>query len=320
MEQNTCLCACQQPTTRQHYTHMKHTSVSSLVSVKKILASGLLAVIASASFAQTVFINDKFEAVTVNGSGTSQTVTSGDYIYRALVNENLFSGSGNGALSFHSTNYSVAYITFSPATLSSVGDYIEVSFKVTYPSGAGNTSRGLRFGLYNIYGDINTALSTQGGANAVGDSAKGYYINTNPGSSTTSGSQISKDLGTAVSTSGSVVIGGGQGTSDIGSAFASVSFGSDQQEITFRITRTTDGINISGSIVGSVFSVDNTTNYYDNFDTFFFGNGLSAGAWRMDDLKITTSSSIPEPSAIALFIGLGTLAAVGLFRLKITTG
>ncbi|EIP96638.1 hypothetical protein OpiT1DRAFT_01060 [Opitutaceae bacterium TAV1] len=295
---------------------MKYISTPLPVSAFKILLAGLLAAIVSASSAQTVLVDDKFDAVTVNGSGTSQTVTSGDYTYRALANGNLFSGSGSGSLSFHSDGYSAGYITFSPATLSSIGDYIEVSFKITYPSGAGAADRGLRFGLYNIYGDINTALATQNGVNAVGDTAKGYYIGTNPGSTIASGSQVGKDLGNSVTTSGTAVIGGGQGTSTVGSTFASNSFDNSPQEIVLKITKTDTGINISGSIAGSAFSVDNTTNYYDSFDTFIFGNGLSAGAWRMDDLKITTGSSIPEPSTVAQLIGLGTIMAGVLLRRK----
>lgn len=294
-----------------------------------LAALAFAAVLASASHAQTTLVSDSFDSVSLNGSGTAQTLVSGAYTYYQHANSALYSSSTNGALSFAGTNNSQGRISFSTVTLANVNDYITVSFNVTYAAGATSQTSGLRFGLYNTLGDINTAYGTNGGANTIGDTAQGYYAATNPGGTgaawSAGSNNLSKDLGNGATTTQYSSINGGNGVMNVaGQSFASaVTFGSVTQSVSLTLTKTAAGILVSANVAGESFSATDTGAngsgnngiVYTTYDTFFFGNGTASGAWTMDNLVITTNAGmIPEPSATAAL--LGGLALVGACVLR----
>lgn len=296
------------------------------------LAAGVLS--AATGFAQTTLVSDNFANVTVNGTGAAQTATSGAYTYYQQANNNLFTGSGGDALSFASSNNSQARLSFTPVSLVNVNDYITVSFTITYPSGAASGNSGLRFGLYNLFGDTNTAYGTSypggtAGSNPVGDTAQGYFVGTNPGGTGAAWSQgsnnLSKDLGNGAVTGQYSAVNGGNGVLNVaGTSFASnATFGSTSQTVSLTLTKTATGILVTGSVAGETFSATDTGAngtgnnglVYTTFDTFFFGNGTASGAWTMDNLLIeTTGTVIPEPSTAALISGGIALAGGVLGR------
>lgn len=294
-------------------------------SLLKITSAGLL--LATSAAAQTTLINDSFTSVVVNGSGSTQTATSGAQTYQQLVNSNLFSGSVD-SLSFSTTGNSIGFVQFSPTTLANTGDYISLSFTVTYAGTPASGSSALRFGLYNTLGDINTAKSYNATTNPQGDTAKGYYASLNPGDTgaawSAGSNNLSKDLGNMLSPFNSVLGGAAGSTVALASTASAVTFGATTQSISLTLTKTANGISLSGSFAGETISATdvngqssggNNGTPYTTFDTFFFGNGVSVGAWSMDNLVVTTTgSAIPEPGSAALLAGGFALACVATMR------
>lgn len=238
---------------------------------------------------------DDFSAAVVRGDGVGQTVVSGANTYRALVHKDLFSESAPGYLGFSASSFAAGYLTFPAVRLAAPGDWLTLAFTVRYPQGAADKNSGLRFGLYNIKGNIDTARSNDAG-NPDGDTAEGYYITLNPGGAGkvwSAGSLgLSKDLGNKTVTQYNAVLGGPQGASaSVGNFARSSVFGSEPRRVTITVTRTALGVTISGSVAGESFEEKaDEENAFTVFDSFFFGNGASSGAWRMSDLSVTTGS------------------------------
>lgn len=262
------------------------------VPLSALLSTGLL--LASATSAETVLLQDDFSTARVHDSGETHFVTSGENTYRPLIHAELFAGTtsgSNGTLTFSAVSNSAGYVQFKPVSLACPGDFITLTFKVTYPSGAKDANSGLRYGLYNSLGDISTALAYTT-ANPVGDTAQGYYVTLNPGGTgaawSAGSNSINKDLGNRKTIQWNAV-NGGAGTAGVISAPSETTFGTATQTVSLTVTRTVTGVSVSAGIAGESLEREDINSYYATFDTFFFGNGASAGAWTMDDLSIVTN-------------------------------
>lgn len=278
------------------------------------LAAAVVA-FAAPCLAQISIVSDNFSNVTVNGTGAAQTATSSGYTYGQQISTNIYAGttSNGGVLSFVSVNNAIGFIQFAPVTLSQVGDYISLSYKLTYPNGANDVNSALRYGLYNTLGNLNTAKFYNATTNPVGDSAKGYYVTTNPGGVgaawTAGGMSPNEDLGNQMATAGNSILGGAAGSTAALASFPRTTvFGVTTQTVSLMITKTAAGVTVSGSVAGDVFSRADNASPFTTFDTFFFGNGATAGAWTMDDLSITTNA-IPEPGTAGILAGFAALVA-----------
>jgi len=290
---------------------MKTTLLTPTTTRKKPVVTLLVALPAlmlTLSSAKSVtLLSDNFTGATLNGSGLSQTVTSGANTYSLLTVPNGFNGTSAGALTVANTGNALGYIGFAPVTLTNVNDYITLSYTVTYPTTPTSAVQGLRFGLYNTSGNINTALAYNAGTNPVGDTATGYFVGTNPGAAASGANNLTKDLGNQLTTSGNSVNGGAAGSTAFGASTSTDTvFGTTPQAVSLTITKTSaTQLTIAASVAGKTFSYVNApTSGYFTYDTFFFSNGSSAGAWQMDNLSIT--SSVPEPNSAALLGLAGT--------------
>lgn len=249
-----------------------------------------------------ILINDEFTNVSVAGTGISQTASSSGNAYGILNGSNLFGGSGTfvnpltGALTLGSVPASnsnlIGYVTFPPSNLIQTGQSIELGFDIKYDTAAQNSNQALRFGLYDISGNINRAKGTNAGANVVGDSARGYYITSNPGQNNATGSVLYEDLGNGnVTTPYSAVL-TNVGVATVGS-FPSVNFGAASQAVRMKITKTDSGVMVSGSIGSAMFTFLQDSLASITFDSLFFGTGSQANPaspYSIDNLQIQISA------------------------------
>lgn len=272
-----------------------HTPSYRFLARTRLLSAGLL-LHGSAFAGLTTLLSDDFTDVALHGSGAEQYVTSSGHSYRQLVSWNLFAGTvdNGGALAFTAQANSLGYVRFPAVTLSVPGDYLTLTFKITYPAGAGDQNSALRYGLYQTGENIAVARNFDPENNPLGDTARGYYVTTNPGGVgpawTPGGVSPNKDLANQVAALGNAVNGGAAGsTKGLGSFPRTRVFGSATQTVSLTITKTDSGVRISGSVAGDLFGQPDNSAPYTSFDTFFFSNGGSAGAWTMENLSIVTT-------------------------------
>lgn len=192
------------------------------------------------------------------------------------------------------------------ATLTNIGDVIELTFDFRYLTNPGNQGSGFRFGLYNSNGtpaaDNGTALV----ASATTNNDPGYYFNLSTG--TTQSHQLFRETGLidGIMAGTDRVQIGANNTSVAGIADTSLHAG------LLRITRT------SPTEVTILARVD-TTDYFNittteltptlTFDQVAFGSANNNLTMQFDNVTVNFTP-IPEPSSLAL-IGLGVCAAAG---------
>ena len=277
----------------------KNLIISSL-----LCAVGLISVPAHAQV--STLISDAFTEATVNGTGASATVTSGPYTYYNLGASTPFAGTdGSGGLKVNSS-WKQGYVQYAPVTLGSVGDYVQLSFTVQYPSAPGDVGGALRFGLFNTDGDVNRLFPGDAETNPVGGTATGYFaaVNTGATGNTNMYRNAGATVGSLLSTDGANRLVG----------FSGAVFGTTAQTIVMTIARTETGLSLTGSVAGTAFNVTNQvgTPATYTYDTFLFASGNQTLGYTLDDLSVTASvSTIPEPSSVALLAAGG----VGMFAL-----
>ncbi|GHC03626.1 hypothetical protein [Cerasicoccus arenae] len=249
----------------------------------------------SLNAAEKTLINDSFDQIKIVGYGAEQQAESSGSTYKELVQQNLF-GAGSGSLSFSAQDYSQAYVEFPEASLTMPGDYIEVSLTIRFPDGPYDSNSGVRLGLYDIKGDIATASFYNPDVNSVGDTATGYFISFNPGASGPKWSNgsigLGKDLGNKAITQYNAVLGGpANAVKSMGSFERTGTFGTEAHTVTFRVTRTTSGIEASGMVDTDLFKTSDATDTVLTYNTLIFGNGKSPGPWEIESLKIVCGTA-----------------------------
>ena len=263
-----------------------------------------------AARAQETIISDNFSSVTVIGaSNTSQSLSSGYNTYSSLSQNGIYNNSVNGSLTFSGTNNALGYIAFQSITLANTGDYLQVSFDLSYATLPGTSATApLRFGLYNTFGDINTTRGYHATSNPAGDTAAGYNVSTNPaatGAAWTPGSaNIAKDVSNGATPATSNAINGGTGVTTLTSQARTVTYVAGvAQPVTLRITKTgAASSSIAWTFAGETFTATDSSGALATFEIFSFSNGASNPEWSMDNLLITTNvvAAVPEPSTYAV--------------------
>ncbi|EIP96596.1 hypothetical protein OpiT1DRAFT_01016 [Opitutaceae bacterium TAV1] len=202
---------------------------------------------------------------------------------------------------------------FTPVSLQSVGDSLTVSFTLKTPASfpGGGWPDALRFGFYDsndsrLDGDRGTWSSTDGAVSSY----EGYAVR-----------------GPVGNVSGSVAIQGrSTGNNDLfasGTSVDSISYVANTLEangtcnFSLSLTRTATGIQYSftyGALTLTGVDTNPSSWQFDTFAIGFLSNAYATDSgFILDDVRIETSS-IPEPTATACFLGLLAFALIPVLR------
>ena len=208
---------------------------------------------------------------------------------------------GNALSITNSTATGLGY--FTPVTLG-VGESLTFSFNMSLTA-VTSVSGGLVFGLFNSAGGPKATADNMSGTTDY-SAYQGYRAFSNPGSNAASLTSIGKrDPGqTAIIDGGYTALTGsvGQGINLAASTPYAVSMTIERTgESSISMTYTINGLTFTGTDSAA-------TNF--TFDTFAWKKGNLGGTLYLDDIALSYTSMIPEPSTAALLSGLAIGAVV----------
>jgi hypothetical protein len=203
---------------------------------------------------------------------------------------------GNALSIMNSTATGLGY--FTPVTLG-VGESLTFSFNMSLTA-VSDVNGGLVFGLFNSSTGPKATADNQSGTNDY-SAYQGYRAFSNPGSGATSLTSIGKrEAGQSPIIDGSytALAGGiGQGVNlAAATPYAVLLTIARTGETSISMTYTINGLSFTGTDGAA-------TNF--TFDTFAWKKGNVGGTLYLDDIAVSYTSSIPEPSTAALLAGLG---------------
>jgi len=214
----------------------------------------------------------------------------------AVVNDSLGIGYGN-ALQLTPASTGRGLVANMPARTLADGDSLALSFDWRFTgTTALNQSYNLRFGLHSSNGTPNTADNT-----TASDNDKGYFIGTNPGVNSASGTMQFRETGAAPG------VLGGTDWSTFGTSGACVSAGTATHTATLIITRVGTTLVVSGQIDNLAASTGTDASPV----TYTFDQlGLTlAGATLPSPLCIDNVQVEYLPSTTGQTVGGGTIAS-----------
>lgn len=274
--------------------------------LRHLLATTLVAGSAVFAHAQTTLLNDTF----ADGDRTTQNLPASAAHYFGTTDSNGTVAVASNALQFSyagTTNTLTQAVSYfspggSPIALS-IGDTLTASFTLSGTNIA-NAADTLRIGLYNSGGN-RVSADTSGIADAAFNSYTGYGLWANMGTGTNT-TDLVRRTGTS-----STLFAGGAHPNIVGST-ATLGYAADTTyTLTFEIEYT------SASSVSLTFTdskgysktATDTVGLFTSFDTFalFLSNGGAVTDYTVDNIFISTTAAIPEPSTYAALIGAGVL-------------
>jgi hypothetical protein len=215
--------------------------------------------------------------------------------------------------------------TYFTSTTLAPGDSISVSFNLRTTGANPTGGDAFRIGLFNSGGVKQTANLNAYNSTSF-DAYTGYFAQYTPnatGSTTTANSirervsssnqGLFQGTTTALANSSTPVVGG------------TVSFDTTYA-VTFSISRSLDGTTntITSSFGGASIISTDTTTPLSSFDTLgiFFGSNWGAASPNsrsnfIDDVLVTHTAAVPEPSAFAALAGLGALGFASTRRRRV---
>lgn len=214
----------------------------------------------------------------------------------AIVNDGPGIGYGS-ALELTPTATGRGLVAAIPARTLTDGDMLTLSFDWRFTgTTALNQSYNLRFGLHSSNGTPNTADNT-----AASDNDKGYFIGTNPGSASATGTKQFRETGSAPG------VLGGTDWSTFGTSGGCVSAGTATHTAILTITRVGNTLSVAGQIdnlpVSAGTDASPVTYVFDQLAVTLAGATLPS-AIRIDNVMVEYS-----PSPASQTVGGGTLAS-----------
>lgn len=248
------------------------------------LYAAAIAALALPASASIVVVDDGFDDGGLdNGADPADVAWLGSSSGSAITLAIASPGADN-ALSFTNTSNNRSVLAYFDAVeLASAGDFITLSFDVTFQDPVPSTRDDFTFSLLDSGG-------TQGNTVAATDDDFGYNIAVNPGSA-----------------AGNDGIGRAQGTSSVNlGRFDSAGVGEGSANVSLTLTRNASGEIDLVLISGLVGETDNTyttnvaappTFTFDLIEIGYSGSGAQ-GTFLIDNVLVTTN--VPEPGAMAL--------------------
>lgn len=220
---------------------------------------------------------------------------------------------GSDASSSVSAQSGLLWTYFNDATLAEDGDFVTVSFNVTFNDApAASSFSGFRLGLFDDNGSrLESNLSGTNGDTAF-EPSRGYFV------------EWSLDDGAGLT---QLVLRNGSHTTPVGSTgasdFGAAGPGGDAlaadvpYAVSFTITQASGTeYNISTSFNGNSFSRNTSTLTASTYNSFFL---LNTPGWEIDSMDFdsfaVTTNTIPEPSTYSLILG-GCLMGLLVIRLR----
>lgn len=195
------------------------------------LLAGFWLVLAGCSplLGQTLPIEDTFK----NASAESTSLVTSALPWKKIANATMglaaASKPGASALQVDFLAYGKFYAMFPSVTLA-VGSTLEVTLQVRYTAEPASMNAGLRLGLENLTDPENPAST---------DAQPGFLVFTDPGQAIDKGSSFAVEDGTDGS------MGGGKDFRGFGLPFPSIAFGTETHTLTFTVSKTDAGNELS---------------------------------------------------------------------------
>ncbi|AHF93749.1 anchor protein [Opitutaceae bacterium TAV5] len=251
--------------------------------------------------------SDDFTGVSTNGSDTTQSLNDYGWYFRnsnaagttwTVVDKPAASTTQSGKVLRNPASGAAntsAMKQFDAVTLSSVGDFISVSFDVF--SGVTDGTKQLQVGFFDLGTKLDANL-LPGDDPVAGKTGYAY------------GQGFTTDRGTyALKSGASNVTGSTGGTGTIEGALFTASA---DHKLTFTLTMTAAGLELATIFDDrsmSSYTLESLAGGSITVDTLWLLTGGVASTVNFDNITVTTNTSpVPEPATVAMFLGAAVLA------------
>lgn len=248
------------------------------------LLPGLLASVCAAQ--PRLVVDDSFEAPTDGAAARVSEVSSGDRTYFSLKGTKLFSRD-SGGLRVHGA-WALAALGFEPVMLARPGDALILTLGIRYETPPADLGGALRIGLYDTGANRAALHPFNRFNNPEGGGARGYFAAINTGGE--GGTNFYRDPGKRTHEKQAVF---DTATDNRVVGFKGAAFADQVREVILTITRTADGLAVSGTVAGVPFAIrENRIGepVTTAFDTLVFGSGNSPAGYVLTRVSIATTA------------------------------